>query len=127
MADSIEYPNYNTNLTNHEWDMIATYFEDYRSDVPQGAPRRWEYRILVNAVLYKNDNGCKWRALPKDFGPSWITVYKFFSACQRKGIWEKVHDVLRGECRRLANMPESPSTARIDSQTAKSMLKKTKK
>jgi hypothetical protein len=75
-------------------------------------------------VLYKNDNGCKWRALPKDFGPSWVTIYKFFSACQRKGIWEKVHEALRQECRRMADMPQSPSTARIDSQTGKSMLKK---
>jgi hypothetical protein len=44
-------PNYNKNLTDQGWNMIATYFEDYRSDAPQGAPRKWDYRTLVDAMV----------------------------------------------------------------------------
>ena len=29
---------------------------------------------LINALLYIAENGCKWRALPKEFG-NWHTIY----------------------------------------------------
>jgi len=30
--------------------------------------------ILINAILYVAENGCKWRALPLEFG-NWYTIY----------------------------------------------------
>ena len=30
--------------------------------------------IFLNAILYITENRCKWRKLPKEFGP-WYTIY----------------------------------------------------
>ncbi|MDD3469733.1 MAG: transposase [Thermoguttaceae bacterium] len=33
-----------------------------------------DHFAMINILLYVVENGCKWRALPKDFG-NWNTVY----------------------------------------------------
>ncbi|MEZ0115698.1 transposase [Catenulispora sp. EB89] len=32
---------------------------------------------MIDAMLYVNDNGTKWRALPVEF-PDWLAAYRFF-------------------------------------------------
>lgn len=39
-----------------------------------GRPRKTDRREVVNAIFYRNRNGCTWRALPRDL-PPWRTVY----------------------------------------------------
>ena len=42
-----------------------------------GRPRKTDLREVVNAIFYRNRNGCTWRALPRDFSP-WRSVYNYF-------------------------------------------------
>jgi transposase len=44
---------------------------------------------LINAVLYLVENGCKWRALPKEFG-DWHVIYVRFNGWCKKGVWQRL-------------------------------------
>lgn len=44
---------------------------------------------FINALLYICENGCKWRALPKEYG-NWHTIYVRFNRWSKNGILEKL-------------------------------------
>jgi transposase len=49
---------------------------------------------LINAVLYVAENGCKWRALPPEFG-SWNTVYVRLRRWAANGVLDKLFIALQ--------------------------------
>jgi len=49
---------------------------------------------ILNAMLYLAENGCKWRALPPEFGP-WHTVYMRVSRWAKAGILARVFTELK--------------------------------
>ena len=51
---------------------------------------------LLNALLYVAENGCKWRALPKEFG-NWNTIYVRLSRWAKKGVLDRVVEALPQE------------------------------
>ena len=56
---------------------------------------------FLNAILYIADGtcptgGCKWRALPKEFGP-WHTIYMKMRRWADNGVWPRVLEALRTE------------------------------
>lgn len=51
---------------------------------------------LLNAVLYVAENGCKWRALPKEFG-KWNTIYVRLSRWAKSGVLNRVFEALQRE------------------------------
>jgi len=51
---------------------------------------------FLNAVLYIIENGCKWRALPKEFG-SWHTIYTRLNRWCKNGTLDKVFTALQSE------------------------------
>ena len=44
---------------------------------------------ILNAILFALENGCKWRALPKEFG-DWHTVYVRMNRWAKNGVLQKV-------------------------------------
>jgi putative transposase len=72
----------------------------------------------VNAILYRQKTGCRWRRLPHDF-PKWQTVYGIFHQCKLAGAWWKIHATLVKIVRRRAGKKTRPSIGIVDSQSVK--------
>jgi transposase len=51
---------------------------------------------FLNALLYVAEHGCKWRGLPKRFGP-WHTIYTRMNRWSRKGVLAQVFEQLQRE------------------------------
>jgi len=67
--------------------------------------------------------GCQWAMLPHDFSAH-QTVYQYFRKWQRKGIWQAIHDELRGELRHEMGREVDSSIAIADSQSVKTTEKR---
>ena len=108
----IPYP---SDVTDDAWALLEPLLPPAR---PGGRHREVDIREVVNALFYRNRNGCTWRALPHDL-PHWRTVYDYFRAWQEDGTWERVNDTLARRVRTAAGREPTPSAASIDSQSVK--------
>ena len=59
---------------------------------------------------------------PKDFPPH-QTVYDYFRNWRFTGVWERMHDTLRGDLREAHGRHREPHAGIIDSQTVKTTEK----
>ena len=98
---------YPSDLTSQQWAVLKPLLPPARTG---GRPRKTEMRSVVNAIFYRNRNGCIWRALPHDF-PPWRTVYNYFAAWKRDGTWKVINDALRRRVRRRAGRQPTPTPA----------------
>ena len=106
---------YPTDLTEAAWPLLAPLIPAAK---PGGRPRTTDMREVVNAIFYVLRGGCQWRLLPTDFPPH-QTVYHYFRTWRRAGVWERMHDTLRGDLREASGRTREPSAGIIDSQTVK--------
>jgi transposase len=51
---------------------------------------------FLKAVLYVAEQGCKWRGLPKRFGP-WHTIYTRMNRWSKSGVLDQVFERLQRE------------------------------
>lgn len=107
---------YTSDMTDAEWELIGYCFP---KPSKLGRPRKHDLREVLNAIFYVVKTACQWRNLPRDFAP-WGTVYSYFRAWKRNGLWERIHTQLRGHVREVAGRKRDPSAAIIDSQSVKS-------
>ncbi len=106
---------YPTALTEAAWPLLAPLMPAAKRG---GRPRTTDMREVVNAILSRLRSGCQWRMLPTDF-PPYQTVYHYFWTWRRAGVWEQMHDSLRGDLREASGRTREPSAGIIDSQTVK--------
>ena len=59
-------------------------------------PAEIEMIDFLNAILYIIENGCKWRALPKEFG-NWHTVYMRMRRWAENGVLFHLFEALQNE------------------------------
>ena len=77
-------------INDAQYERIAGYFPVQRGNV------KTDNRDFVNAILYIAENGCKWRALPAEFG-KWQTIYKKFSRWAKSGVMQRLFAALQTE------------------------------
>ena len=111
---------YPSDLTDAEWGILDPLLPAAKAG---GRPREIDPRELVNALRYLVREGCRWRAIPHDFGVPWQTVYAYFRQWQRDGTWQRVHDALRKQVRHRAGKNWTPSALILDSQSVKTTQK----
>ena len=110
---------YASDLSEEEWALLAPMIPPARRG---GRRREVDVREVLNAILYVLWTGCQWKALPKDLPPR-STVWDYFDLWSWDGTLERVHEALYVESRERAGREASPTTAIIDSQTAKGAAK----
>jgi transposase len=52
-------------------------------------------RRTICAILWRHDNGAKWRAIPEELGPWWMAA-QMFIRWSRLGAWERMLAMAQG-------------------------------
>ena len=73
-------------LTDAQWTILEPLVEACRphAKVPPSHLRR-----TMSAILWRHENGAKWRALPAELGPWWMAAQTFIRWA-RLGVWERL-------------------------------------
>jgi transposase len=110
---------YESDLTDAEWALVGSLIPPAKRG---GRPRTVNVREVLNAIFYVFWTGCQWKALPKDLPPR-STVWEYLDLWDWDGTLGRIHHALYVEVREQAGREASPTTAIIDSQTAKGAVK----
>src|SRR3954470_11688072 len=102
---------YPSDLSDEEWSLASGFFANYR-------PLSATIREIAEACLYLVAEGCRWRALPKDF-PPWQTVRWGRDRFRRDGVWERVSHALTSGARAVAGRSGEPRTGLVDTQSVR--------
>ena len=73
-------------LTEAQWAVLEPLIEAVRppAKVPLQHPRR-----TISAIVWRHDNGAKWRAVPSKLGPWWMAAQTFIR-WSRLHVWERL-------------------------------------
>ena len=104
---------YSTDLSDEEWAMLEPLLP---VRLPDGRPREVSLREVLNAIFYKLKHAVAWSDLSRDLPPSG-TVFDYYAAWTRSGLWERMNDALVGRGRQMLGREAAPSIAVLDSQS----------
>ena len=76
-------------LSDAQWGELAPLVEACR---PKGKTPPEDLRRTMSAILWRHQNGAKWRAIPEDLGPWWRAA-QVFIRWARAGVWEHLLDL----------------------------------
>jgi transposase len=54
----------------------------------------WEYREIINGILYQLKNGCSWINIPKDL-PPYSTLYWHYKQLREEGVLKGINQELQ--------------------------------
>ena len=78
-------------------EISETQFHRIESSLPR---QRGNVRVtnlqFLNALLFVAEQGCKWRGLPRRFGP-WHTIYTRMNRWSKKGVLDHIFEQLQRE------------------------------
>lgn len=83
---------YQTDLTEIEWQYITKVLN------LQTRKRKYDLRMIWNAIFYLVKTACRWRMLPKEF-PKWELVYYYYRKWASLDVFDLLLDRLRGRVR----------------------------
>lgn len=104
---------YSTDLSDEQWAILEPMLP---ARLPDGRPREVSLREVVNAIFYKLKHAVVWADLPRDL-PASGTVFDYYAAWTRSGLWERLNDALVGRCRQQLGREAAPALAVLDSQS----------
>lgn len=110
---------YPSDTTDAEWEVLEPLLPVPACATTRGGhPERYCRREIVDAIRYLVDQGCKWRALPRDFAP-WKRVYAYFLRWEKAQVTERIVEVLRRRVRAAAGRDPEPTAAIVDAQSVR--------
>ena len=74
-------------LADRQWDVLEPLLNEVR---PWAARPIREFRRTIEAMVWRQQNGAKWRAIPAELGPWWMAAQPFIRWA-RLGVWERLH------------------------------------
>jgi transposase len=93
-------------LSDEQWAAIEPHFPM----VHTGPERKHDRRVL-SGIIHRFREGCRWRALPDEYGP-YTTVFNRYNRWSQRGLWQRIFEALV-EC------SDPPSLTMIDSSAVK--------
>lgn len=114
---------YPSDLSDARWELIGPTLTTWRTErrgksLDIGRPPQHDLRRIMDAILYVDRTGIPWRYLPHDFAP-WETVYGYFAAWQKDGIFDQLNGILRQLVRQAEGRDAEPSACVLDAQSIK--------
>jgi len=73
-------------LADAQWTTLEPLIEACR---PKGKTPPQDLRRTISAILWRHQNGAKWRAIPAELGP-WSRAAQTFIRWARLGVWEQL-------------------------------------
>ena len=73
-------------LSEGEWALRERLSEACRQ---RGKPPPQDLRRTLSAILWRHQNGAKWRSIPDELGPWWRAA-QIFIRWARAGVWERL-------------------------------------
>src|SRR5688500_20388305 len=73
-------------LADAHWMRLEPLIETCR---PKGKTPPQDLRRTISAILWRHQNGAKWRAIPAELGP-WSRAAQMFIRWARLGVWERL-------------------------------------
>ena len=79
-------------LTDPQWAALEPLIEISR---PKGKTPPQDLRRTISAIVWRHQNGAKWRAIPGELGP-WSRAAQTFIRWARLGVWERLLVLAQG-------------------------------
>src|SRR3954467_8579626 len=117
--DGRRYP---SDLTDAEWELVRSLFETpptLTKDIRAMVDACLYLGAVVHRCPYLGSGGCRWRSLPKAFGP-WQPVRGYWDRFRRDGVWADVAALLTPAARARLGKAPAPSTGIVDSRSVTS-------
>ena len=73
-------------LTDAQWALLEPLIEACR---PRGKTAPQDLRRTISAILWRHQNGAKWRSVPSELGP-WSRAAQTFIRWARLAVWERL-------------------------------------
>ncbi len=73
-------------LSEAQWAILEPLVEACR---PKGKTPPQDLRRTITAILWRHQNGAKWRAIPAELGPWWRAA-QVFMRWAHAGVWERL-------------------------------------
>src|ERR1700712_1555674 len=73
-------------LTDAQWDQLAPLIEACR---PHGKTEPQDLRRTIEAIIWRHENGAKWRSIPAELGAWWIAA-QIVQPPESYGGWERL-------------------------------------
>src|SRR5215210_243315 len=73
-------------LSDGQWALLEPLIEACR---PKGKTAPQDLRRTMSAILWRHQNGAKWRSVPAELGP-WSRAARTFIRWARLGVWERL-------------------------------------
>src|SRR3954466_5987576 len=83
--------NGNQVFTDAEWAIWEPLIEEVR---PRGKTPPKELRRTISAIVWRHQNGAKWRSIPAELGP-WSRAAQLFIRWAKQGVWEDLLDLVQ--------------------------------
>jgi transposase len=78
-------------LADHQWSVLEPLLNEAR---PWAARPIRQFRRTIEAIVWRQQNGAKWRAIPAELGPWWMAAQTFIRWA-KLGVWERLHRLVQ--------------------------------
>jgi transposase len=80
-------------LSDAQWSVLSPLIEVCR---PKGKMPLRHLRRTIEAIIWRHQNGVKWRAIPEELGPWWAAAQTFIR-WSKLGVWERLLDLTQAQ------------------------------